>query len=178
MTGLVIIAVIAVVIIEIVKELTRKPKKKGKTPTPPIIRVRADDIQPNPVYKSKPTILTPTEQKFFRVLEKLKSPTTAIGVQVRVADIITPIDTQDRPSFTRIMSKHIDFVLFNRETFKIIAAIELNDSSHQREKRQERDQFLARSFEDAGVPLIWIPAQSNYDKDQLQQEITKGIQNS
>ncbi len=127
------------------------------------------------IYKSKPTILTPTEQKFFQVLEKLKSPETAISVQVRVADIITPADTKNRPAFTRIRSKHIDFVLFNRETFKIIAAIELNDNSHQRKDRQTRDKFLSEAFATTKTPLIWIQAAQTYNPEKIRKIISEKV---
>ena len=128
------------------------------------------------IYKSKPTILTPTEQKFFQVLEELKSPETAISVQVRISDIITPANKETRrTALNKIQSKHIDFVLFNRETFKIIAAIELNDSSHQRKDRQTRDKFLTEAFSTTETPLIWIQAKQSYNPEEIRKAISKKI---
>ncbi|MEN7973211.1 MAG: DUF2726 domain-containing protein, partial [Verrucomicrobiota bacterium] len=39
-------------------------------------------------------------------------------------------------------------------TLAIVAAIELDDKSHQRKDRIKRDQFLNQVMESAGVPLI------------------------
>ena len=41
-------------------------------------------------------------------------------------------------------------------------AIELDDASHARPERIERDEFVDRVFKTAGLPLLHVPAQANY----------------
>jgi hypothetical protein len=40
--------------------------------------------------------------------------------------------------------------------------VELDDSSHARPDRQERDVFVDEVFEVAGLPLLRVPAKSAY----------------
>ena len=48
---------------------------------------------------------------------------------------------------------------------QLVAALELDDSSHKRLDRQERDSFVAQVFACAKLPLIRVPAQRAYTLD-------------
>jgi len=48
-------------------------------------------------------------------------------------------------------------------------AIELDDKSHQRKDRQERDAFVDEVFRAAGLPLVHIPAAKGYQVDEVRQ---------
>ena len=58
----------------------------------------------------------------------------------------------------RIHSKHVDFVLCASDTIRVIAAIELDDASHDRPDRVSRDDFLDAAFDAAQLPLIRFAA--------------------
>ena len=95
-----------------------------------------------------------------------------------MADIITCTDANWARGYgAKISSKHIDFVLYDRGTFEIKLAIELDDSSHQKSDRQKRDQFVNESFRAAQVPLLRVPTSSRYDVNELRHEIEKAINN-
>ena len=124
-------------------------------------------------YKSKGTILTPAEQLFFRHLKEAV-PYLGISLQVRLADVIKP-DALDQKehygAFAKIRSKHLDFVLYDPITFQIIAAIELDDSSHSRKDRIERDLFLNKAMEQASIPLHRFKAKAKYNADEIANQI-------
>ena len=63
----------------------------------------------------------------------------------------------------RISQKHLDFVLYDRTDARVIAAVELDDRSHDRRDRRERDEFVDRTLVAAGVVLIRFRAAANYD---------------
>lgn len=93
---------------------------------------------------------------------------------MRLADLVfLPRGTEERQShFNRIQSKHIDFVLCDHDVVRPLLAIELDDSSHHRADRQDRDVFVDSALAVAGLPLLRITARASYNV----QEVTNAIQ--
>jgi hypothetical protein len=110
-------------------------------------------------------VLTNAERAFADALEQAIGPDHRLLIKMRVADVITP-RTSDRAAFLKISQKHLDFVVTDRD-WNVVAAIELNDRSHNSSRRQQRDQFLKQAFESAGVVLHFVPARSRYDVAKL-----------
>jgi len=54
-------------------------------------------------------------------------------------------------------------------------AIELDDSSHEREDRQERDIFVDNVLGKAGLPLLHVKAQTRYNLQQVSEAIAEAI---
>jgi very-short-patch-repair endonuclease len=67
----------------------------------------------------------------------------------------------------KVDRKSVDFVLFDRSTISPVLALELDDASHDREDRQERDAFVDRVLAKAGLPLLHVRVQAAYDPKQL-----------
>ena len=67
----------------------------------------------------------------------------------------------------KIDCKHVDFLLCDAKTMKPIAGIELDDKSHQREDRKERDEFVEKVFQSARLPLVRFPAKFTYSTNEL-----------
>lgn len=120
-------------------------------------------------YASKGALLSPAEYAFFRVLSKLcKGRGVFIAVQVRLLDVLMPPQGPERQAaMNRVQSKHLDFVICDARSSSIIAAIELDDSSHSRKKRQERDTFLDEAMASAGIPLHREKTAIEYDETRL-----------
>ncbi len=99
---------------------------------------------------------------------------------VRLADLVyIARGIEKRQSFfNKIQSKHIDFVLCNKNEIKPILAIELDDSSHQKPDRQKRDEFVDNALKQAGLPLLRVPARGNYDPQELKQQIKSALTTS
>ena len=76
---------------------------------------------------------------------------------MRLADLVTPTASRYDKSymsyFGRIKAKHVDFVVFD-QYMRPKAIIELDDSSHDRKDRQERDKFVNEILKDAGYKVI------------------------
>lgn len=69
-----------------------------------------------------------------------------------------------------IQLKHIDFLLCDSSNTKPLLVIELDDRSHDRPERRERDEFLDRACAAAGLAILHIPCRPNgtrYDPKQL-----------
>jgi len=96
---------------------------------------------------------------------------------VRIADIL--VVTKDTPKrrtwLNKILAKHIDFVLCDPGSLEVKVAIELDDSSHQRKDRQERDEFVDHAFESADLPLVRFPVKSSYHSREIREIINDAL---
>ncbi len=124
-------------------------------------------------YEKRDALVTDTELEFYQVLAESAGEHWTIFAMVRIADLIKVVDeTPKRLSWqNRINCKHIDFVLCDPESLVPRVAIELDDRSHQRTDRIERDRFVDDAMEAAGLPLLRVKVRSEYDPDKLRQRI-------
>ena len=109
------------------------------------------------LYNAK-TILTDREYEFYKKLKPLADEYgLSIFTKVRLADLIEPKPKAENPywmeCFNKIKAKHIDFALADEET-AIVALIELDDTSHERPDRVERDDFVNAVLENTGYALL------------------------
>ena len=96
-----------------------------------------------------------------------------IFTKVRLADIIYSPKFNYK-DFNRIKAKHIDFVLTDKDG-NIKALIELDDKSHEQEKRKERDEFLNNIFQNQKIKLLRIPVKYSYNTLELKQKIEESL---
>lgn len=82
-------------------------------------------------------------------------------------DADTGSRSQDRSYRNRIDRKHVDFLLCDPRTVRPILGIELDDRSHQRPDRQERDALVESVFAAAGLPLARVPVRYSYNRREL-----------
>ena len=128
----------------------------------------------SPTYQRQEYLLTPAELKFYRALRETVGDDYQIMCQVSLSQIIQtrPISPSERQTaFNKISCKVLDLVLCDPNNLAIVAAIELDDSSHKRKDRIARDDFLNEAMEEAGVPLLRFQTQSSYTADQIAQKI-------
>jgi len=127
-------------------------------------------------YTSFPTLLSPAERSFFGVLNKAVDDSVIVFSKVRIADTLRPqkgLNRSDRQrAFNRISSKHFDFVLCRKHDISVLCVIELNDSSHNSQKRQKRDSLLREICDSAHLPLIEITARRTYNLEELKDQLT------
>jgi hypothetical protein len=119
-------------------------------------------------YSKKQYFFSAAERSFYEVLKRLISPDYTLFAKVRLADLVyvTKGTTAWRSHFNRINGKHIDFVLCNRDLAPVVA-IELDDSSHDEEERQARDEFVDRVLTSAALPIVHIRAKRAYAPDEV-----------
>lgn len=124
-------------------------------------------------YEKRKSLLTQSEQAFFNVLRNAVDGEWSIQAMVRLADLIRV--KPDTPKYqawqNRIQAKHIDFLLCDPATLEVKLALELDDKSHQRPDRVERDQFVEQALADAGVPLMRLNVQEEYNVEAIRDSI-------
>ncbi len=121
-----------------------------------------------PNYKIKEEFITENELKLYKVLKKVAYELKLdIFTQVALNRILEINNRRKQQQLrNRIDRKSIDFVLYDEKTKKIVCCIELDDSTHEREERIERDLFLDKIFKDT-IKLIRIKVQNYYDYNKI-----------
>jgi len=135
-------------------------------------------VQPPRPYQRRGSLLTKAELRFLRALEICLQEQWRIFAMVRLADLLLVSDQiPARQSWqNKINGKHIDFVLCDPDDLTVVLAIELDDPSHHRPDRQERDRFVDQAFLSADLPLLRVPVQSAYDIQALREWIDQAIE--
>ena len=117
-------------------------------------------------YSLRPQLFTPAEQKFYDALASAITPDQIVFGKVRVADVLQPASgisrAQWQSAFNRISAKHFDYVICDRATLSVQSVIELQDKSHNKSSRIERDQFLRKACKSAGLALVEFKARADY----------------
>lgn len=117
-------------------------------------------IEKGGAYVSKDFMMTPTEQKVYKLLEQKYGEQYYIFAQVRVVDVLQPNvkkyftwTKEYKALFWQVSQWHFDYVMCHKDNFRIYCALELDDLSHDSPDRVRRDRVLNAVCKDAGIQL-------------------------
>lgn len=135
-------------------------------------------------YNSVDSILTQGELAFYDVLENQVGGRATIFSKVRIADILKADAALDKKQkhrlFRKISQKHFDFILCEKGSLRPLCVLELNDKSHKRKDRMERDTFVKEACSSAGLPLYFVTAKRDYVASDIEaligQHLSEGMQ--
>lgn len=123
-------------------------------------------------YRLRDDFLSPAEFSFFKVLSSVVGPQLTIQSKVRLADIFFVARPNDnRAFFGKISQKHLDFLVCDSVAMQPVFGVELDDSSHNRNSRQVRDELIESVCKAAGLPLLRFPAQRDYDPREIAAQV-------
>jgi hypothetical protein len=130
-------------------------------------------------YHRRDVLLSRGEAAFFHALLRAASSQYVIALKVRAADLISCSRLNWDDGFGHMIARqHLDFVLCDRRTTRIIAAVELDDRSHSAPERRKRDEFLDQAFAAAGLPLIRFRAAAEYCPNAISLAIRQALANA
>lgn len=98
----------------------------------------------------------------YFALQKALPSEYVIHSQVSLMALVTPVDFKDN---SKTWAKRMDFVITDKST-RILAVIELDDSTHNRKKRQERDKYVNQVLE-GHHPLVRFNTERFYEPSYL-----------
>lgn len=162
--GILIVIGIIIIVLEIASQLVRNKKTNEKlhksnsngadatlNSTGAVEPEEEISFSDYSFYRRK-YLFTKNEFYFYKQLQKISEEKNLIPLaKVRLADFVEVTSKSDYMKyFAKIRSKHIDFLLLDKETLKIVVAIELDDNSH----RNEKDKFKNKLFEQINIPLL------------------------
>ena len=127
---------------------------------------------PAPVfpYRTRDDFLSPSERNFYQVLKSVAGSRLLICPKVSLSDLfyVKSRDPREYRVYTnKIDRKHVDFLLCNPETLIPVAGIELDDKSHERADRKQRDDFVEGVFAAAKLALLRVRVQRGYQPQEL-----------
>lgn len=124
-------------------------------------------------YCLRDDFLSPAEFSFYRVLQLAVRDQGIVCPKVNLADIFFVSRPNENQAYrNRIDRKHVDFLVCHPRTMKPQFGVELDDKSHGRSDRVERDEFVNEVFQAAGLPLIRKPAKAAYEPQALAAELS------
>lgn len=137
----------------------------------------------NKFYKPKIYLITLNELVFHNVLLDIaKDFDLILCSQVSLYNIVETKKGLDKSNetkyFNKISRKSIDFVLVDKKDCRIRLCIELDDNTHKKQNRIERDKFINKLFKDLNINLIRIPSRFHYNKEELKNLIENNISNN
>jgi len=138
----------------------REIRRRGRRPAAPPHAFKSGH------YIVAQSLLTEAERSFYNVLFDLELPGIRIFAKVRLADVFVVRQPKQTSgwwaTFNAISQKHVDFLLVRESDCRAVMGIELDDGSHKRPDRLERDRFVRSVFADSGLPLLRAPAKRAY----------------
>ena len=118
--------------------------------------------------------MTETELKFCLNLKEITDKYNLIIIpQLQLQKIFKTYDKNNIKAFNKIKSKSIDFAIVD-SNYNYKMFIELDDYTHNKKNRQERDIFINDLFSKYNLKLKRIKVQNNYNLEQLE-KITKEV---
>jgi len=119
-------------------------------------------------------LLTKAETLFLEALEKVTPPHIRIYTQVpliALVDVVADDFSTRTSNYNRIDRKRVDFVLVDPQTGAVRKVVELDDRSHDRPGRQDRDEIVDDVLGRAGIPVVHWKAQAAYNLATLREMI-------
>ena len=138
---------------------------KAAKPAPTATQPVEPEVLP---YRVRDDFLSTPELSFYRVLQTVIGGRATIFTKVGLGDVFYVARPNENHNYrNRIAQKHVDFIVCDIQTLKPLFAVELDDASHQRADRQERDAFVDQVFQAASLPLAHVAAQREYSVHDL-----------
>ena len=124
-------------------------------------------------YRLRDDFLSPAEFSFYKVFNSIYGTQLTVQSKVRLADVFfVARPNENYTFFNRIAQKHLDFLICDSRTMKPLLAVELDDSSHNRLERKERDEFLDQVCQVAGLPLVRLPVKREYNTREIEERVS------
>ena len=129
-------------------------------------------------YNRKYSIMTEREQEFYKKLKLICGDSILIFPQIHLSNLFFHnIKGQNfKAAFKFINKLSVDFVLVDSRNYKTLLAIELDDSTHNKQERIRRDLIVNDIFKKANFPLLRVDS-IKIDNEKLKQMILENIKN-
>ena len=119
----------------------------------------------------KKALMTPNEKEFFGRLTRAVKGDYTLMSQVAMGAVMEAALPKEHPQFWEVRKlfsqKIIDYLLCDKKTLAVIAAIELDDRTHDKEKDVKRDALM----HSAGIPTLRWESRSKPSEQQIRTAI-------
>lgn len=123
---------------------------------------------PQNTYRKKSRYISPAEYDFLLVLRSILGANYEVCAQ---APLVAVIEKTSGGAFRNELFRVADYAVIDRVTAEPLLLIELNDASHNRADRQERDRKVAAICAEADLPLLAFTVQEAKDVSEVRKKI-------
>ena len=167
-TTVLVIVLCVIGLLMLVALLARKP---NKPPANKESKQSVDEMKVWP-YVARELMTAPERELYGRLRQAL--PEYLIFSQVQLSRIIDVAPEAEKQAWlNRINRMSVDFVICAADGAKILAAIELDDSSHDRPERIKADSKKDKALLSAGVAIIRWPVKGMPNPRQIRADFFK-----
>ena len=108
-------------------------------------------------YEPKYLMTTNEKAQYRKLLQWASKHNLIVFSKVRLLDLITPRKNQEnyKGALWKIQAKHVDFVICDQD-IRIKVIVEINDGSHNRQDRTQRDSFVTDVLQACGYKVLMI----------------------
>lgn len=130
-------------------------------------------------YKQKNFFMSRAEHECFDALVVAVGEKYHIFPQVHLPSIVDNkvVGQSWQGAFRHISQKSVDFVLCDKAYIAPKLAIELDDRTHERQDRIDRDGEVERVLKGAGLPLLRLENHGRFNPSELAQKVEKELLN-
>lgn len=128
-------------------------------------------LKKQPKYFLKDSLLTKTEIAYYDVIRALLGEEYLVLPQINLASVI---DKQGGGNFRSELFRNIDFGIFDFN-FKPILLIEINDNTHLRKDRIERDKKVNKICKKAGVELVTFWVKDGFNVNDIRKKLYSAL---
>lgn len=132
-----------------------------------------EKLKDHSVIYSKKKFMTPNELEFYNKIKILEKDYKIIP-QVNLASIINITNSR----YITELFRNIDFAIFDNKYNDLLLLIELNDRTHDKFDRIDRDLKVKKICNDAGIKLITFYTKYPNDREYVINRIKKEINQS
>lgn len=121
-------------------------------------------------FDRKNAIFTPAEKNFQNLVEQAMGTNYRVLNRVKLSDVVTVRNgissKASQSAANNADKKYLDFVLCDRQTMKLLGAIDLVDTQGKGYKLK-KDWFVSGALEAAGIPHLRIKVKANYTVEEI-----------
>lgn len=146
-----------------------------------LLRDRFDiEDKPKYDYKRRNFFLSRAEHECYDALVQAVGQEYIVFAQVHLPTLLghKVVGQNWNGAFRHISQKSVDFVLCDKAYISPKLAIELDDKTHERSDRQDRDREVERILKSAGMPLLRLENHGSFNPQDLADKVRDALKTS
>lgn len=132
-------------------------------------------------YSRKNALMTNAERRFFELLVEMAADKFFVFPQIHLTALLEHKVENGQwwdAAFVHINGKSVDYVICDRRSLCPLVAIELDDWSHELERRKKRDVEVERIMTEAKIPLVRFANVKEMSKTEIISKISLAVRES
>ena len=123
--------------------------------------------------------MTRAEHEFYNILINVVGHEYYLFPQVHLSAVVDNkvVGQNWKAAFSHINGKSLDFVLCDKAYISPRLAIELDDRTHERQERKERDEEVERILDEVGLHLLRIENHGAFNSEEIKEKILNKLNN-